>query len=301
MKAPVLVIVVVLLHVMAIGTLVFVQGCGTVQPQAPAVEPPPAPVMPPPAAPIPAAMPSLKPAAPAAPVIPEKQAGDSLSRIASRHGLSQRELAELNGIKDPNKLRVGQQIVIPGYAGAVAPAQVKTARRPAPTPPAPKAVAKPAVAGPGEYIVESGDYLGKVAKKLGVKIKDLREANHLKSDMIRVGQKLKIPAGGAAGAVAPAPAPAPAPDVVTPPSSPDLAVPPPMPEMPAVTPPSAPAPAPAGGGASNPIRYPVSQGESVESIAKAFLVTPEAILKLNNLPAGAELKPGQTILIPIPD
>ena len=48
MKAPVLVTIVVFLHAMVIGTLVFVQGCGTPQPK---VEPPPAPVMPAPAAP----------------------------------------------------------------------------------------------------------------------------------------------------------------------------------------------------------------------------------------------------------
>jgi LysM repeat protein len=41
------------------------------------------------------------------------QPGDSLSRIALKHGLSARVLAEANGITDPNKIRVGQVLKIP--------------------------------------------------------------------------------------------------------------------------------------------------------------------------------------------
>lgn len=39
--------------------------------------------------------------------------GDSLSRIALKHGISSRALAEENGITDPNKIRVGQVLKIP--------------------------------------------------------------------------------------------------------------------------------------------------------------------------------------------
>ena len=45
MKTPVLVAVVVAVHAVAIGSVLFIQGCGTTKPAA--VEPPPAPVMPP--------------------------------------------------------------------------------------------------------------------------------------------------------------------------------------------------------------------------------------------------------------
>ena len=42
------------------------------------------------------------------------------------------------------------------------------------------------------YTVKSGDYLGKIAKKYNVSVKDLKKWNKLKNDKIREGQKLKI-------------------------------------------------------------------------------------------------------------
>ena len=41
------------------------------------------------------------------------QPGDSISRIALKHGVSSKTLAEINGITDPNKIRVGQVLKIP--------------------------------------------------------------------------------------------------------------------------------------------------------------------------------------------
>ena len=38
------------------------------------------------------------------------KAGDNLSRIAKAHGTTVKELCELNGIKDPNKISVGQKL-----------------------------------------------------------------------------------------------------------------------------------------------------------------------------------------------
>jgi murein DD-endopeptidase MepM/ murein hydrolase activator NlpD len=42
------------------------------------------------------------------------QPGDSLSVIAGQFGLTVEELAEANGISDPNVIKVGQVLVIPG-------------------------------------------------------------------------------------------------------------------------------------------------------------------------------------------
>lgn len=42
------------------------------------------------------------------------------------------------------------------------------------------------------YTVKRGDTLGKIAQKYHVSIKDLKSWNHLKSDLIREHQKLKI-------------------------------------------------------------------------------------------------------------
>ena len=58
----------------------------------------------------------------------------------------------------------------------------------------PKAVApKPAEPEFTVYIVQNGDYLAKISKKFNITIKSIKSLNNLKSDMIRVGQKLKIP------------------------------------------------------------------------------------------------------------
>ena len=52
------------------------------------------------------------------------------------------------------------------------------------------------------YVVKSGDYLAKVSRKFNVTIAAIKNANSLKSDVIRVGQKLKIPGVSASDAPA---------------------------------------------------------------------------------------------------
>lgn len=42
------------------------------------------------------------------------------------------------------------------------------------------------------YRVKSGDTLGKIARKYGVTVRQIKTWNGLKSDMIRIGQRLKI-------------------------------------------------------------------------------------------------------------
>lgn len=54
---------------------------------------------------------------------------------------------------------------------------------------------EPAVAGPGEYIVKSGDYGTKIARANGVSIADLQTVNPgVNWNKLHVGQKLKLPA-----------------------------------------------------------------------------------------------------------
>ena len=304
MRAPALIAVVVILHAMAISTVMFMQGCGTKQA---AVEPPPAPVMPPKAGVV--TPPSLTPPppvfhpAPAAPVSSMKegegqtyivQSGDSLSKIANRCGVSSKEIAELNGIKDTNKVRIGQKLILPGYSKMMpAPASKKTS-----TAEKPKASAKPAApvvaAEGGVYVVQSGDQLGKIAKKYGVKVADLREANHLKNDMIQIGQKLVIPGAKAVSAERP---------VVEEPAPVEAAAPAESIPAPVVATP-APAPAPAvttevkAETQDQPLDYTVQDGETLDDIAKLFIVRKEDIMTLNGFTEPATVKPGQKIKIP---
>jgi LysM repeat protein len=44
--------------------------------------------------------------------------GDTLSGIAAAHGTTVKAMADLNGLKDPNKLAVGQKLKVPGKASA---------------------------------------------------------------------------------------------------------------------------------------------------------------------------------------
>jgi N-acetylmuramoyl-L-alanine amidase len=53
------------------------------------------------------------------------------------------------------------------------------------------------------YTVKSGDNLTKISAQFGTTIKALRTANDLKTDSIKVGQKLKIPAKASAPVTAP--------------------------------------------------------------------------------------------------
>jgi len=48
-------------------------------------------------------------------------------------------------------------------------------------------------ANPGEHVVQKGETLTSIAKAAGVTIADLRKANNLTSDSLKVGQKLVIP------------------------------------------------------------------------------------------------------------
>ena len=54
------------------------------------------------------------------------------------------------------------------------------------------------------YRVRSGDYLGKIAERYGVRVSQIKNWNGLRSNRLRVGQRLTIyPRGGRGVAVAP--------------------------------------------------------------------------------------------------
>lgn len=323
MKTKIVVIVILLAHAAAIGTLLSTQGCRTSTPR---VEPPPAPPLPPRDEPFPAPVSEtglLRPPAPvkmdperiakAEPVTVEVQKGESLSQIAAQHGLTTRELADLNAIADPNRVRAGQKLIIPGYAARVqlpkTPSKPKTVSAPAAAPSAP-------VAAGAAYTVKKGDTLSHIAQAHKVKVADLKSLNRLETDRIREGQKLTLPASAvsvpstpaAAPAAEPVPVPTDGPAPAAPAELPNLPV-PPTPEpapAPAVEVPVAPAvpdlalppvEAPASDVATFP--YPVGAGDTLESIAKNFVVDPAVLSKLNPSVDFANLKPGTRILIPL--
>jgi LysM repeat protein len=135
-------------------------------------------------------------------------------------------LKAANPTVQPTKMKPGQKLVIPPGS--------KTTADTATTGAVPAADA-----GGQTYTVKSGDTLGKIAKKFGVKEPALQAASGLTTTKIIVGHKLKIPAKTEAPATAPATAPAAPTDTL---SAPVPATPPPaMPAAPVPSLPAAPA------------------------------------------------------------
>jgi LysM repeat protein len=100
--------------------------------------------------------------------------GDTLSGIAAKYGLKYTQLADYNGIKNPNLINIGQKIKIPG-AKQIAVEQKPTSRT---------------------YTVKKGDSLWRIAHIYlgnGARYPEIRELNGLKLDAIYVGQVLKLP------------------------------------------------------------------------------------------------------------
>jgi LysM repeat protein len=112
-------------------------------------------------------------------------ARDNFSTIAKKFGVTSKAIAEANPGVESTKLRVGQKIHVPAPAPAGTPSAVaSTAATPTVEP----------ANGEKLYTVQSGDSLIKIARNSGTQVKTIRTLNNLKSDNIRVGQKLKLPA-----------------------------------------------------------------------------------------------------------
>jgi LysM repeat protein len=127
--------------------------------------------------------------APAAPVGAGRtytvKPNESLWIIAKREGVSIDDIIAANHLSKNAVLRPGPKLTIPAASGH----KVSYGSSAHTTP-------KKEVAVSGDvYVVKSGDAVSIIARKLGTTSAALREANGLKGDSIRVGQKLVIPAG----------------------------------------------------------------------------------------------------------
>jgi LysM repeat protein len=121
------------------------------------------------------------------------QAGDSLSMIAQRFGISTDSLAAANNITDRNAIRVGQSLVVPtaGWlpSGTPSPVPTRTAMASATRTNTPAVTAEPLY-----YTVQPGDSISLIAQKFGVTSDSLAEANDIVDrNKIRTGQRLLIP------------------------------------------------------------------------------------------------------------
>ncbi len=106
------------------------------------------------------------------------QSGDTLWKISYNNKLSTQELMQYNNLSS-STIYVGQELSL------LAPHSHETQS--------------------ATYTVKSGDSLSLIAKNHNTTVTELKTLNNLTSDLIRIGQVLKVPAAGSAPAPAPAP------------------------------------------------------------------------------------------------
>ena len=109
------------------------------------------------------------------------KSGDYLGKIASKYGVTINQLKSWNNLRS-NSIQIGQTLYIYKNGGPSI-SQGGGSK-------SSSSGSKPTI-----YTVKSGDSLSKIASKYpGVSVNDIKAANGLKSDAIRAGQKLTIPA-----------------------------------------------------------------------------------------------------------
>ncbi|MDR1432936.1 MAG: LysM peptidoglycan-binding domain-containing protein [Puniceicoccales bacterium] len=113
--------------------------------------------------------------------------GDSISLIAKYFGVKRADLQSANGIYDPDKLQIGQKLVIPPKSSD---AQNATDGQRRDT--TSSRVGR--VSAEDMYVIKSGDTIGQIAEDLGVAERDLIELNNLDGmSSLQVGKKLLVP------------------------------------------------------------------------------------------------------------
>ncbi|WP_435092317.1 LysM peptidoglycan-binding domain-containing protein [Clavibacter michiganensis] len=111
-------------------------------------------------------------------------AGDTVTGIAGKHGVSTSSVLQANGLQATSTIFPGNRLTIPG-AGSTATS----------APSAPASASPAAKQGlSGTYTIATGDTLHSIATKSGVTVQDLLNANGLNwSSIIYAGSKLTIP------------------------------------------------------------------------------------------------------------
>lgn len=123
-----------------------------------------------------------------APVEHVIQAGENLTRIAERYGLTTEELMEINGITDPNTIVIGERLRLTPVI------TTETAQPDAPEA-APTNNGNPIATLNRTYTVEPGDSVPYIALRFGVDEKALRWLNNLEEGgLLELGQVLILPA-----------------------------------------------------------------------------------------------------------
>ncbi|WP_404427540.1 LysM peptidoglycan-binding domain-containing protein [Ureibacillus chungkukjangi] len=121
--------------------------------------------------------------------------GDTLSKIATALKVTVADIKKWNGLKS-DAIYVGQQLKVGEVKTTTTPTPSKPTT-PAPTPNKDLPASTPVTA-PNQntnvlnYEVVKGDSLSKIASKFSVTVADLKKVNQLNSDLIYIGQVLKL-------------------------------------------------------------------------------------------------------------
>lgn len=245
--------------------------------------------------------------------------GDTLFLISKRFNVKLDSIRKANPQVKNDNIRVGQKLVLPAKV------ELGKFAEPIPVTPAPKPEFV-AYNGPTtEYVVKNGDCLSVIARKNGLTTKQLKVLNNLTDNNIRIGQKLLIPASGAAAVATAAAAPAvvktvekptakkDAPKAVVQPTKPPQVVAQPVIEEPeiddvpvidpdekpvTVTPPVQQATTPSADNNGDYITYVVMKGEDITALSISFGIDPSVIRELNNMGDDEDVVPNQTIRLP---
>lgn len=232
--------------------------------------------------------PSGKPSGGGTPAPVAKVGGDGAERAtppstvtqSGKKDVSGASKGWISGLKKAINKGATPATTVVATAGAVA------QEAPAPTGSTP--MASPGVA--KTYVVKAGDTVTRIAAELGVAIPDFEKANGLKADsVLQVGQVMTVPAGKSATV----PVVAASPDQINP-SAP--AVPAPVEGVAAVAD-SAPVAVADQGGL---LEYTVVKGDNPYKLAKKFRVTPDELMKANGITDPKKIQIGQKLRVPQP-
>ncbi|WNG20599.1 LysM peptidoglycan-binding domain-containing protein [Cystobacter fuscus] len=114
--------------------------------------------------------------------------GDTLSEIARHHHVTVDDIAHINGIKDVDRIRVGQSLRIPVKSDPTAPSA------PMAPPPARTLPPLPSSVRPRTHRVRPAETLPQIAQRYGLSVSELAKANGLVDPrLLWIGQELNIP------------------------------------------------------------------------------------------------------------
>lgn len=189
--------------------------------------------------------------------------GDTLASISRKSGVSIDDLAKLNGLEQPYRLKVGQAIRLKAQEEAAASDAPKAGARGKPAKTAVASDDEAAAPTTSTITVRRKDTIQSLAKQAHLSVADLARLNHLKKPYrVRPGQQIRLPdQPGAASARALA-------------AVDDAA------------------------GSEAPTTVTAGRKDTLKSIAQAHGVSLEALAKLNHLKKPYRIRRGQKIRLP---